>query len=62
MIEKIIMLTFQSFENAKKVTCGGLFMIHGLLATVEGRFAPYTRDIVHRFLLHAAKIKDASDE
>ena len=37
-------------------------MIHGLLATVESRFAPYTRDLVHQYLLHAAKTKDASDE
>ena len=53
----IMDLTIRAFQGAQKVTNGGLFMIHGLIITVEQRFMPYVRQIVDPYLLSAVKME-----
>ena len=61
MMTKIISLAIHAFNNAKKVTNGGLFMIHGLVATVEGRISPHAHGIVNPYLLSATRMETADD-
>ena len=41
MLNLCIQLATNTFQQFSKVTQGGLFIIHGLIATVESRIAPY---------------------
>ena len=41
MITLLITLAVDTFKNFEKVMNGGLFILHGLICTIEDRILPY---------------------
>jgi len=60
LLEQIVHFVVFIFKEEKRVLNGGLFIINGLVSAVEGRIAPFWKDL-ENYILHACTKQDTDD-
>lgn len=60
MLEQIVQFVVFIFSEEKRVLNGGLFIVNGLVSAVEGRIAPFWKNL-ENYILHACT-KQATDD
>lgn len=60
MLEAFVNQATSVFQRSQRVTSGGIFILHGLIATVEGRIMPQISKFI-TFLCCALKMETCDD-
>ena len=57
MLQLFLNLAINNFQQFSKVTSGGLFILHGLVVTVEERIAPHVGQFIE-YIMSAMKMEN----
>lgn len=57
MLALFVQLAVENFQQFSKVTSGGLFILHGLIATVDSRILPYVPTFIE-YIICALKMEN----